>query len=242
MKKIKKLFYKALSLILIILSTGHETLKPQSLLMGTIQFAKSAIIDPIRIYYGGKIIPTNEHETNIPKITYDIVKGNEQTTFYMLITQMPPKHQLKNAPDQDDDQNTIDYLAIHPETPYKFYKLELIKDEPTASETQTIATTSSYHWNINEDLLPTTGKLPDTAIIINYFPTFIKAVKGGTGLELPTIFVDNSLIEHFGSQENFEDALIELQLASLHTDIIHAPVRRKMKNDKQRLLIMDTLT
>lgn len=243
MKTIKILFYKALSLILLIFSIGSTSLYSQSLLMGTIQFTKSASLDPIRIYYGGKIISTNAYETGIPKITYEITKNNEQNIFYLLITQTPLKHQLKNCLNDDDDstQNTIEYLKVHPETPYKLYELALTLDTLSETTEQQISP-ESYHWNIKEVSLSKTGQLPDATIIINYFATFVKMIKGGNAIELPTIFVDNSLIDQFGTQENFEDALIKLQLTSLDTDMLHAPIRRKMKNDKHRILIMDTIT
>ena len=244
MKMIKILFYKALSLILLIFSTGCLNLYSQSLLMGTIQFTKSASLDPIRIYYGGKIISTNAYETNIPKITYEITKNNEQNVFYLLITQTPLKHHLKNCLNDEDDnntQNTIEYLKIHPETPYKLYELVLTLDTLPEALDQQISP-ESYHWNITEVSLSKTGQLPDATIIVNYFATFVKTIKGGNAIELPTIFVDNSLIDQFGTQENFEDALIKLQLTSLDTDMLHAPIRRKMKNDKHRILIMDTIT
>jgi len=241
MKKIKISFYKALSLILLTFSTGWHMLHPQSLLMGTIQFTKTSSVDPIRIYYGGKIISTNTCETGMPKITYEITKSNEQNTFYLLITHTPPKHQLKNPIEENDTQNTIDYLKIYPENPYKLYQLTLIPDEISASE-QENTTPVSYHWNITEETLPENGQLPDATIIVNYFSSFITTIKGGSAIELPTIFVDNSLADQFESQENFEDALIKLQLASLDTDMFHSPIKRKMKNDKHRVIIMDTIT
>ena len=231
MKNTKKASYKALSLIFVILSTGHH-LCGQSLLGGSLQFAKNATLDEINIYHCGKTITTQKHAAGIPKITYEIPKGNEQTTFFILICPTAPKYSLKKFLNQEEEQNTIDYLKIDPQTPYLFYKLELLHDEPT----------NSYSWNIAESTLPATGQIPDTAIIMTYFPTFIKAIKGGSQLELPTIFIDNSATDIFGSEENFEEAVIKMQLSSLDLNALHAPTKRKIKADNRRLLIMDTIT
>jgi hypothetical protein len=45
----------------------------------------------------------------------------------------------------------------------------------------------------------------------------------------------------FGSDEDFEDASIKLQLSSLDLNALHAPTKRKIKSDRRRLLIMDTI-
>lgn len=231
MKKTKKLSYNALSLIFVILSTGHQ-LSGQSLLGGALQFAKNSTLDSVHVYHCGKTITTQNHQTILPKITYEIPKGNEQTTFYLLICPTAPKYSLKQLPDQDMQQNTIDHLKIDPNTPYLLYHLELIYDE----------TSQTYHWQIIEETLPDNGQIPDMAIIITYFPSFIKDIKGGNQLELPTLFIDNSAIGLFGSQESFDDALLRLQLSSLDLNALHAPTKRKIKNmDNRRLLIMDTI-
>jgi hypothetical protein len=232
MKKIKNSFYKALSLIFVILSTAHH-LYGQSLLGGSLQFAKNATLDDVNIYHCGKTISTQKHAISIPKITYEIPKNNDQAVFYVFICSSAPKYSLKQFPNQEEQQNTIEYLKIDPKIPHLFYKLELIHDENKAQ--------ASYHWEITETPLPETGQIPDTALIITYFPSFIKAIKGGNQLELPTIFIDNSTIDIFGSEENFEEALVRLQLSSLDLNAFHAPTKRKVKADNRRLLIMDTL-
>lgn len=230
MKNTKTPSYKALSLIFVILSTGHH-LSSQSLLGGSLQFAKNATLDDVNIYHCGKTINTQKHAVSMPKITYEIPKGNEQTEFFILICPTAPKYNLKKFPNQEEQQNTIDYLKIDPKTPYLLYKLELQNNE-----------TSGFYWQITEKKLPETGQIPDTTIIMTYFPSFIKAIKGGNQLELPTIFIDNSATDIFGSEENFEEAVIKMQLSSLDLNALHAPTKRKVKADNRRLLIMDTLT
>jgi hypothetical protein len=243
MKNIKITFYKALSLILIIVSTGVSTIYAQSILIGSIQFEKNTPLNQISICQFGKKVSSQIHTVGTSKISYEISKSNAQTRFYILITPTAPEHELKKFPEQDGQQHTIDYLKIGTDTPYAFYVLDLVQD-PVAPTTDLINAPAqpTFHWEIREDTLPETGQIPDTAIIINYFPSLVKTVKGGTSLELPTIFMNTPLAEQFESKENFEDALIKLQLSSLEFNAIHAPIKRKTKIDGPRLLIMDTLT
>jgi hypothetical protein len=227
MKKIKTVQYKILSLIFVILSTGH-TIYTQSLLGGLFQFSKNTNLDLVNIIvcYCGKIIPTQKHTTGIPKITYEIPKYNDENKFYVLITPTAPNHVLKQYQAQEELQNTIDYLKVNDQEPYLFYTLELIEDA----------------WVTTKSSLPESGQIPDNIIMITYFPHFIKAIKGGNNLELPTIFIDNSEIDIFGSEENFEDAIIRLQLSSLDLKALHVPTKQKIQADSCRVMIMDTIT
>lgn len=230
MKKAKKLSLKALSLIFVILSTG-QSLYSQSLLGGSLQFAKNATLNDINIYHCGKTVSTQKHALSIPKITYEIPKHNDQTIFYVLISPTAPQYSLKTFPQQEGQQNTIEYLKVDNKNPYLLYKLELNQHSDPLSPC----------WTITEETLPETGQIPDCAIIITYFPSFVKAISGGNQLELPTIFIDNSSIELFGSEEDFAEALITLQLSSLDLNALHTPAKRKIKSENRRLLIMDTI-
>src|ERR1041384_20600 len=162
MKKIKTILEKILSLIFIVLSTGYDSYA-QSLLGGLFQFAKNTNINPINITvcHCGKTITTQKHTTGIPKITYEIPKYNDQNKFYILIAPTAPQYELKQFPNQEEQQNTIDYLKIDKETPYLFYTLDLIEDESSSLIQQ-----PTYHWNITESTLPENGQIPDSAIII----------------------------------------------------------------------------
>ena len=238
MKKIKLVLYKIVSLIFIILSTGHD-FYAQSLLGGLFQFAKNTNLDLININvcHCGKTVTTQKHTTGIPKITYEIPRYNDQTKFYLLITPIAPQYELKQFPQQEEGQNTIDYLKIDTQNPYLFYTLELVQDETNALNQQ-----PTYHWEIVETVLPENGQIPDTTIIIIYFPDFIKAIRGGNYLELPTIYIDNSAIDIFGSEESFEDEIIRLQLTSLDLKALHVPTKQKIQADSCRVMIMDTIT
>lgn len=233
MKKIENLFHKVVSFIFIIFSTG--AIEGHSLVAGLLQFAKGSTLDDISVYHCGKTIATQKHTNGLPKITYEIPKSNEETVFYMLICPTAPNYSLKKPLHSEEQQNTIEYLKIDPKTPYLLYCFTL--EHNSSAENQQ----SAYRWQITEETLPETGQIPDSAIIVIYFPSFIKSVKGGNHLEFPTVLIDNSTKDMFGSDEEFEDASIKLQLSSLDLNALHAPTRRKIRADDRRLLIMDTL-
>jgi hypothetical protein len=167
------------------------------------------------------------HETTLPKITFEIPKAIDQTHFEILVTSAKMEFQLKQYPDGTEILNTFDYLKINPQSEYKYYVLDLVDDV----------------WSIKEETLPTTGQVPDRAIIIECYPEWVSDFKGGSAVELPTLYIDNSS-ERNGSKENFEEALIKLELSALDSKIIHAPIKRQIQTvaDKKRVLIMDLIT
>lgn len=241
MKKIKKPYYIIVSLIFAILST-NQPLYSQALLGGLLQFAKNNLLDDITIHYCGKIIETQRHELSIPKITYEIPCSSQQKNFFILVTPTPPTCALKEFPNANaslNQQNTVDYLKIDPQSDYLLYFIELEKDNKTFAEGET----PTYHWNISSTQLPENGQLPDTTIIVTYFPCFVKAVKGGNHLELPTLYVDNSVTDNFGSLEDFKDALIKMQLSAPDLNVLHAPSKHitKITAESRRVLKIETL-
>lgn len=227
MKKIKTTSYTALSLILGILSTGSPVAAAPSLIGCTIQFSKHSTLTPIHVNCGGTQITTTVHETGLPKITFEITKATDQTHFEVVVTSAKIEVQLKKYPNGTDIINTFDYLKLNQQANYKYYVLDLVDDV----------------WNIKEEQLPATGQIPDRAIIVECYPEWISDFKGGSAVELPTLYVDNAS-ERNTSQENFEEALIKLELTALDSKIIHAPIRRQVQAiaDKKRVLIMDSIT
>ena len=228
MKKIKITSYKALSLIFTIFSTGSNSLAAPSLIGGTIQFSKSSTLVPLSINCGGTQITTTIHETSIPKITFEIPKASDQSHFEVLVTSNKINVQLKQFPNKTYILNTVDYLKIDPQSSYKYYVLDLIDDA----------------WEIKEEILPATGQIPDKAIIIECYPEWINSFRGGSAVELPTLYINNAAIARGESEEMFEEALIKLELTALDSKIIHAPIRRQIQtvSDKKRILIMDSTT
>ena len=225
MKKFKTTSYKA-SLIVAILSIHSYLCAAPSLIGGTIQFSKNSTLVPLHMNYSGTQITTTTHETAFPKITFEIPKATHQTHFEVLVTAAKMEYQLKQYPDKTEIINTFDYLKINPQSAYKYYVLDLVDDA----------------WEIKEEVLPATGQIPDRAIIVECYPEWISEFKGGSAVELPTLYVNNATER--ASEENFEESLIKLELTALDSKIIHAPIKRQIQtlSDKKRILIMDTIT
>ena len=242
MKKLKIDHHKfTISLIFSILATVSANINARSLLMGTVRFPHA--VTPIRIYYGGKIIPSNTPNSVIQKVTFEIPRGNRQNRFYVLITE-EIGYQLKKILEPDSNQNTVDYLKVVSDQPYKFYVLDLIQDTSQFDNGNgiEISTNLTYHWEIHEKQLPESGQIPDATIVICYFPELVAGLKGGSNLELPTIILRSDILEQAGSQEKFTEKSIRLQLASINSDTIHAPTKREIRSEHHRILIAYSMT
>ena len=226
MKKIEITSYNLLLLILIIVSTGAKTLTAPSSIGGTLLYSKNSTVISPTVMCGGMQLVVSVHDTALPKITFEIPKGSDQWHFDLLITATTIGYQLKDFPEQEEFQNTVDYLKIDPTSSYKYYSLDFIDNE----------------WKIAEQTLPHNGQIPDRTIIIECYPEWIQDIKGGSNVELPTLYLNNENITVDATQD-FQEALVKLELAALDSKIINAPMRRKTQtiSDKKRILIMDLL-
>jgi len=227
MKTIKTTSYKLLFLIFAILSTAQTVLGAPSSIGCTIQYTKNSTLVPLNVICGGTQPVVSTHETAMPKITFEIPKGSDQWHFDLLITAAKIDYQLKTLPEQEDFQNTVDYLKIAPKASYKYYTLDFIEDA----------------WQITEQELPETGRIPDRAIIIECYPEWIQEIKGGSAVELPTLYLNNAIAILGETEEDFKESLIKLELTALDSKTIHSPMRRKTQtiSDKKRILIMDLI-
>lgn len=227
MEKIKTMPYIIVLTILGILSTGSLTFSAPSSIGGTIQYSKNSTVVSLNVSCGGMQPVMSAHDTILPKITFEIPKGSDQWHFDLLVTAAKIEYQLKDSAEQQEIQNTVDYLKIDPNNSYKYYSLDFIDNE----------------WKIVDQVLPKNGKLPDRTIIIECYPEWIQDVKGGSAVELPTVYLNNEIANADLTQEDFQEALIKLELSALDSHIIHAPMRRKTQtiSDKKRILIMDLL-
>ncbi|HSC24606.1 MAG TPA: hypothetical protein VLB80_00105 [Candidatus Babeliales bacterium] len=225
MKKIKTTSYHIVSLIFSIISTGSSVFAAPSLLMGTIQFSKDSTLRPININCAGTEIKTTLHETYASKITFEIPKANDQFHFDVLIMYAKIDSQPKKFPNGLEIPNTPDYLKIDIDIPYVYYSIDFINNI----------------WVIAEKKLPENRQIPDRAIIIECYPEWITDFKGGSAVEIPTLFINNAIIGGEEAKEIIEEALIKLELTALDSRIFHKPMHRQTQvaPDKKRILIMD---
>ncbi len=242
MKTLKISFYKPLSLIFLILSTGLSLCSTPAPLMVTLRYTKESTIIQPNVNYSGMRITTNMHETGgITKITFEIPRATEQNQFHCLLTPVNIGGIVKIATEGIQHQNTLECLAINPAAPYKLYTINLIKNPYTHNDAdQLYQTNPTYLVDIKEEILPETGQLPDRTIIISCDPTWICAITGGTQPEF-TIVLDNTTTENYQSEEKFEEAIITLQLAALDSNALHASTRRKIKTDGRCTRIIESI-
>lgn len=237
--------YILLSLIFLLLSTTPSSVDARSRLKATLDFSSDThnvipSFNSPRVYFCGKIVPTYAHDTT--KIIFDIPKNSNQNRFFILVTQ---EFTIKRKDIFQDEncQNTIDYLYVKKDDFYKFFVLDLVVDECTTHDESIEALIKAeeqktYHWDIHEETLPENGIIPDATVIVCYFPDMLHEIKGGSAHELPTLYFNNENFVQTNNDE-MEDALIRLRIAAINTDTIHAPIKRKIETKNNRLLIMD---
>ncbi len=189
---------------------------------GSIQFPQSLNTTPnIRIYTGGDKIIT-EIDNEMKKNAFSILADKKQTTFYLLITQ---RQNLQF----ELEENTVKYLKIAQTQPYKFYRMELSKNNDSEDTT----------WNIYEQPIATdTGKIPDGTIIICYDPSYIDTIIGGSSIELPTIVIKPDIVQMIGSEYKLHEASIKQLLASLDLDTIHKNPQQDIQQHYQQKTIL----
>lgn len=219
------------SLILFILTIVHSPLLfsyGKGIFVGSVQFPKTLEdIPQFRIYHGGNKLKSGIH-THGKKVTFTIPEDKRRTAFTVIITES-----IQFA----SEDNTIIYLKLAQNQPYKFFSIQLIKMDNGIVENDK-RKEPTYEWIIEEqhiNLLD--SRIPDDALIICMNPNFIQGLEGGNSVELPKIIVKNDAVQLAGSQAKFEDSYAKLLLSSLDTDAIHANIHEEVKQDRQKMRI-----
>lgn len=224
------------SLIFICLTSELLGLKRTKtpLMLGSIQFPHELAQMPVpRIYYMGKTIPCDVHDKE-KKVTFDIPNSKDSTEFYLLVT--PSIDFSFKKSNSGKNTLTVDYIKAHERQPYILYKVELLPDGNEETNAESVA----FNWQITGTQLDETRRLPDNTIIVLYIPEYIETLVGGSLLELPTLVIKKDVVLRAGSEQALFDQSIELQLASLNSDAIHAPLKHIVKQIGHRTLIAPT--
>lgn len=178
------------------------------------------------IYYDGHIIQT---ETNGSTVHFEIPRGQRQSHFFILVTDSVTPIAKKNK-DGDLIFNTIDYLKVPNNQPYKLYQVILM-----AQKTQQ---GFAYYWAVIEMALDFDGRIPDQTVIINYLPELIDRVEGGDLVSLPTIYVRSPLQTSKTLLTNdVHERILKMQLATLDTNTIHTPIKKLIAQTEKKIII-----
>ena len=231
----KKLLLTLISLNGFFLSYNDIETSPSPLLLGSVQFPVQSRYEPVPVYYGGHIISVEMQRSG--KMSFEIPKEKYQTTFYVLVA--PAEYIRPHVVTFDHDGDVlsmVDYLFLKTSV-YKLYELALIEQEKSAdffadgSEENTQEQQVAYQWNIQEMLLPENGHIPDNTVIISFIPELVYDIRGGSELALPTIYVKNSdKIEDSTQAQDLVDVAVQMQLAALDINTLHAPTKKIIAN------------
>lgn len=234
------------SLIFSFLTIAHtQTLLSytKGLFIGSIQFPITLNHVPsMRVFCGGNKISCEKNDI-AKRITFTIPEDKQRTQFAVVITEHVKFEVVEGS-------NTIEYLKIPAQQPYKMYMLELIKvakEEPTESKKPTrgsslYASTQdsaySYEWLIHEEkgnLVD--GRIPDDAVVVYFKPEYVQSLKGGNAFELPRIMIKKDIAQLAGSEEKLHDFSKSLIISSLDLNAIHANVQAQVTQEYHRTLI-----
>lgn len=200
----------------------------QIVLTGSIQFPRAIECVPdIRIYYAGNKLK-GERDDAIKKSIFTIPINKNTTIFYLLVCEHISAHT------QDNFKNLVRYLKIEHHTPYKLYRMELVSQ---AAKNSNPIPTNTRDWRISRVALGKDGRIPDDAIIICYNPKFIESIEPLSAVELPIIKIRSDLLEHIGSQDALDQYSLELIMASLDMDLIHATIQPDLKKNYEKTIV-----
>jgi hypothetical protein len=168
---------------------------PKGVFYGSVQFPNSLEMVPnLRVYYAGNIISCEPNESTKQQ-SFAIAEQRNRTFFYMLVA--TPSDVEFCSPD-----NTIPYLRLKKDRPYKFYTLELAMSPSKSKKRNANDPGLDYHWNTKQiDLASITGgKIPDETIIVGYHPEYVQGFEGGNMVELPKLVIKPNAVKLAGSE------------------------------------------
>lgn len=174
------------------------------------------MVPSIRVYYAGRKIVCESDDYG-KKITFSIPEQKQRTFFFMLIT---PEIEFCSH------ENTVPFLKLKKNAPYKFYAMELIpiqgQKKKKGANANPLEKNIEYTWALRQiDLQLPDGRIPDETIIVRYHPDFIQSISGGNAIELPKIIIRPDILKLVGSEKNLHELSNRWFLAALNTDTIH---------------------
>ena len=214
-------------LILTVLTSG--SLEALNVVPCTIKFPeKISTVPTIRIYCGGKIIPSTKTDDNL---TFCVSIYSQQKQFKLLVTETIDfsfylsKYQPKEA------NNTAAYVKLKDGQPYYLFTFTLLPEETSKGKT-------SHRWHIdkvtNHDK---NNKISDDAIILCMPPDWIHSINNTNAFELPTIMIKPTLFESSSSEKEFFERAVKLQLAAIDSDTMHAGSADVVKQQQNCIMI-----
>jgi hypothetical protein len=196
----------------------------------TIQFPeKISKVPTIRIYCGGKIIPSTIDQTS-KTLTFSVPQYTHQEQFKLLVTETID-FSFYLSKYQPKDNNTAAYVKLKDGQPYYLFTFTSLPDLEGND-------TSSYKWHIdkvtNQDK---NNKIPDDAIILCMPPDWIHSMSNTNSFELPTIAIKSAILASHQSEKEFFERAVKLQLAAIDSDTMHGCSADVIKQQQNRIMI-----
>lgn len=200
---------------------------------GTIQFPMNLHhIPDIRIYYKGyRIKCETNHDTK--RASFSIVDENHRSDFKILFTE--------HLQFETTEQNVVEYLKVPDQAFYKFFTLNLVKNNPFLEEAEdNESSTQKTKWRIRELRKALhNGIIPDDTIIVCIDPNYIEKMSGGNATTLPTIKIRPDLIKFVGSEAKVHQKSDELLLSLvMDFDAIHASLQQEIRPKYEQKMIV----
>ncbi len=216
-------------LVSIILTSLTTFTSPNKLpvMEGTIRLPVGVSTHGANVYHGGTKIRVITEDN---QIAFSIKPNRGQKVFYILIAQADALSYSFKHKDKYSTTQTIQYRSVLNGKAYKLFRMRIIPKETSIKETlialdaQIKNTKEEYDWYIEELRLREYDIIPDNTIVIHYNPIYVQGLKNEGPHKLPVIIIKNN-IEDIDAL--YEQEIINL-LASLDTDTIHAPTKRKI--------------
>ncbi len=197
----------------------------------TIQFPeKISRVPTIRIYCGGKIIPSTIDQTS-KTLTFSVPKYGNQDQFKLLVTETID-FSFYLSKYQPKTNNTAAYVKLRDGQPYYLFTFTNLP----VSEGDKGGV--SYKWHIdkvtNHDK---NNKISDDAIILCMPPDWIHSMSNTNAFELPTISIKSAVLESSSSEKEFFERAVKFQLAAIDSDTMHDPSADVIKQEQNRIMI-----
>lgn len=206
---------------------------PKGIFYGAVQFPTNLEMVPnLRVYYAGNIATCEPNESTKQQ-SFAIAEQPHRNFFYLLVA---------TASDVEfcSPDNTIPYLRLKKDSPYKFYTLERVITQSKSKKRKLNDSGYEYSWNSKQiDLVAITGgKIPDDTIIVSYHPEYVKGLEGGSMVELPKLIIKTNVAQLAGSENKLYEQSDRWFLAALNIDTIHGTAKSELRINPQAKTVL----
>ncbi|QQR53736.1 hypothetical protein IPH25_02640 [bacterium] len=195
-------------------------------ILGSVHFDEPTNEKPL-IYFEGNTIRVLKNQTAM-KYDFELPRHPIDKVYYVLVTESKPIPVSKETAKSEQITNTFAYFKIHQSSPYKLYKLTLQSEffiNPAQKKEEI------HYWEVQEEELAQTGRIPDKTIIILQVPDMITRFEsGGSLLNIPTLYFKKP-------SADIKDRLVKMYLSAPDMNTLHIPIKKIFVKDKNKVIV-----